>query len=44
MTVRDMVVMEQILQGVEDDLAIWLRERRPSSLEELSRMADDYTY
>ena len=26
MTVRDMIVMEQILQGVEDDLAIWLRE------------------
>ena len=43
MPTRDMIIAEQILLGVSDDLTIWLRERRPSSLEEVGRLADDYT-
>ena len=42
MSHRDMIITEQILLGVSDDLTIWLRERRPDSLDELGRLADDY--
>ena len=37
-----MTITEQILLRVSDDVAIWLRERRPESLNELGRLADDY--
>ncbi len=34
MSLRDMVVMEQVLQNVPAELAVWLKERKPSSLAE----------
>ncbi len=43
MSLRDMVVMEQVLQNVPAELAVWLKERKPSSLEKLSQLSDDYT-
>ena len=39
---REMVIMEQVLLSVPEDLAVWLRERRPESLDELGKLADDY--
>ena len=42
MTVREVVIMEQVLLGMSEDMAVWLKERKPTSLEELSKMADDY--
>ena len=35
--------MEQVLKGVPDDLAVWLRERKPTSLDELATLVEDYT-
>ena len=34
-----MVIIQQVLKGVPDDLAVWLRERKSTSLDELG----DYT-
>ena len=34
--------MEQVLLGVSEDMAVWLKERKPTSLEELGKLADDY--
>ena len=39
---REMVIMEQVLLSVPEDLAVWLRERHPGSLDELGKLADDY--
>ena len=43
LTIREMVIMEQVLKGVPDDLAVWLRERKPTSLDELATLVEDYT-
>ena len=40
--VRDVVVMEQILLGVQEEMAVWLKERKLESLEELGKLTDDY--
>ena len=39
---RELIIMEQVLSGTPDDLAVWLRERKPKSLEELGRLAENY--
>ena len=39
----EVVIMEQVLLGVSENMAVWLKERKPSSLEELGKLADDYS-
>ena len=39
---RELIIMEQVLSGTPDDLAVWLRERKPKSLEELGKLAENY--
>lgn len=34
---KDSMIMEQALQNVPEDLAVWLRERKPDSLEGLAK-------
>ena len=38
----DLTVREQIIVGCPKDLAVFLRERRPKSITELTKMADQY--
>ena len=42
LTVREVVIMEQILLGVPEEMVVWLKERKPESLEQLGKLADDY--
>jgi len=42
LTVREVVIMEQILLGVPEEMAVWLKERKPESLEQLGKLPDDY--
>ena len=42
MSVREVVIMEQILLGVPAEMAVWLKEKKPESLDLLGRLADDY--
>ena len=42
MELRDMIILEQFLQGVSTDLSVWLKERKPKSAKEVAQMADDY--
>ena len=42
MSVREVVIMEHILLGVPAEMAVWLKEKKPESLELLGRLADDY--
>ncbi len=42
MSVCDLVIAEQVLCAVPDSLAVWLRERKPESLEDLATLAKDY--
>lgn len=42
MSVREVVIAEQILQKVSEEMSIWLKERKIESLEELGKLADDY--
>lgn len=39
---RDLIILEQFLQGVPTDLSLWLKERKPKSAKEAAQMADDY--
>ncbi|XP_064389549.1 uncharacterized protein LOC135337548 [Halichondria panicea] len=43
MPMKELVVMEQALWGMPEGLTVWLRERQPKSLEELAKLAEDYT-
>ena len=42
MELRDLIILEQFLQGVPTDLSVWLKERKPTSAKEAAQMADDY--
>ena len=40
--VCDLMVLEQLLDGMPNDLKVWLKERKPKSLSEAAEMADNY--
>lgn len=42
MELRDLIILEQFLQGLPTDLSVWLKERNPTSAKEAAQMADDY--
>lgn len=42
MPLEDVMVMEQFLQGVPEDLRVWLKEKKPESLQGAAELADDY--
>ena len=39
---EELMMLEQFLTGVPEDLQIWLRERKPTSLRQAATLADDY--
>ena len=39
---RDLIILEQFLQGVSTDLSVWLKKRKPKSAKEAAQMTDDY--
>ena len=43
MDLQELIIMEQVLLETPEDLAVWLRERNPRSLEELGKLAENYT-
>ena len=40
---KDLVIMEQALLSMPEALSIWLKERQPRPLDELAKLAEDYT-
>ena len=36
------MITDQLIHGVPEELGIWLRERKPKSMQEAMEMADDY--
>ena len=42
MAEKEMMVLGQFLYGVPEDLQVWLKERRPGSLQQAMKLADDY--
>ena len=36
------MILEQFLQCVPEDLAIWIKEKKPESLKQAAQFADDY--
>ena len=40
--VEELMVLDQFLYGVPEDLRVWLKERRPGSLQQAMKLADDY--
>ena len=42
MAVKELMVLDQFLYGVPEDLRVWLKERRPGSLQQAMKLADDY--
>ena len=42
LAVRDVMIMEQVLTNIPTEMAVWLKEHKPGSLDELSRLADEY--
>uniref|UniRef100_A0A1X7V3C9 CCHC-type domain-containing protein n=1 Tax=Amphimedon queenslandica TaxID=400682 RepID=A0A1X7V3C9_AMPQE len=40
--VREIIIMEQVLSQVSPEMAVWLKERKPESIEQLSLLADKY--
>ena len=43
MSLGELMILDQFIQGVLEKLGIRLRERKPKSLQEAMEMADDYT-
>ncbi len=43
MPMKELVIMEQALWSMPEGLTVWLRERQPKSLDELAKLAEDYT-
>ena len=39
---KELIMLEQFLTGVPEDLRIWLRERKPTSLRQAATLADDH--
>lgn len=42
MSVEELILVEQFLQCVPEELAIWIRERKPESLKHAATLANDY--
>ena len=38
----EMVIQEQLVANMPQDLQVWIRERKPSSVKEAAKWADDY--
>ena len=43
MPLAELLVLDQFLGGVPEDLRVWLKERKPESLQQAVELADDYT-
>ena len=43
MTVEELMVLDQFLTGVLEELRVWLRERKPESLNQAAELAYDYS-
>ena len=43
MSLEELMILDQFIHGVLEELGIWLRERKPKSLQEAMKMAHDYT-
>ena len=42
MPMEDLMVAEQFYQSVPEDIAVWVRDRKPTSLEQIAELADHY--
>ena len=42
MSAEDVMIAEQFYQSVPEALAVWVRDRKPSSLKQMAELADDY--
>ena len=42
MSLEELIMVEQFLQGMPDGLRVWLRERKPESLKQAAALADSY--
>ena len=42
MSVEDLMVAEQFYQVVPEAMAVWVKDRKPSSLHQMAELADDY--
>lgn len=42
MPLAELMVLDQFLGGVPEDLRVWLKERKPESLQQAMELADDY--
>ena len=40
--VRDLVVLEQLVNALPEDIRVWVKERKPKTSEETSERADDH--
>ena len=43
MPLAELMVLDQFLSGVPEDLRVWLKERKPESLQQAVELANDYT-
>ena len=43
MSCEELMILDQFIHAVPEELGIWLREKKPKSLQEAMQMADDYT-
>ena len=39
---RELVITEQLINGCGSELQVWLKDRRPQTVEELTTLADTY--
>ena len=42
-TIEELMMIDQFLQFVPEELAVWLMERKPQTLEKVAELADEYT-
>ena len=40
--IEELMLLEQFLQCVPEDLAVWIKEKKPESLKQAAQLADDY--
>lgn len=43
MPLEELMVLDQFLAGAPEELRVWLKERKPQSLQQAQELADDYT-
>ena len=43
MPLEELMVLDQFLAGSPEELRVWLKERKPQSLQQAQELADDYT-